>query len=725
MNTKELHFSKTIKNWDEAIPLGNGDIGCLIWNSSNKLRFSLDKGGIWDCSNPPEDQENFNYSDLKKLVQTKQQKTINKKYDDCYFNPTPTKLPAGKIIIDLRVKENVVSTLDFQKAEAFFKIGDILIKSFVHANENYGMIFIDKKDIKVKIENPKFGKKRRLRFKSFFKGTVQSLKSIHYDKALFNKQTDGDIEYQYFKQYTYDSCYGIVLASKETQGGILFAYTIGVEKSGNFIYDAKELLKSALNLGYDKAAEEHRKWWESFWKQSSITVPDKFIEQQWNFNNYLLAGCSRKGKLPMPLQGVWTADNGSLPPWKGDYHHDLNTQMSYTSYLKANHVNEGEAFLDYLLDMSYVGKRFAENFYGVDGLCLPSVMDIQGHALGGWCQYALSPTNQLWLCCIMARHYYYTRNKDLLVKKIYPYMCKVGKFLFNILEEIDGKYKLPLSTSPEIHDNSLSAWLTPNSNYDLALMRAFCENMITLSNEVGEKEKAKLFQQRLMKFDYLSVNEENVLMLSSDESPYESHRHHSHCMSIYPLRTLRYDNRRNIEIIDSTIRNLEKFGIKNWVGYSLGWMAQFYIVQKNGDKAFDMINKFYRYFCTDNGFHSNGDYRRKTECQQRCRLFTLEANFVATDAIQEMLLYSESDGIELFPALPENWDSAEFCGFLAYGGVVISSKLENRKIVYLKLHANDDIKINILSSQKYEFAFELPETLILKKGETISFSCNK
>lgn len=725
MNTKELHFSKTIKNWDEAIPLGNGDIGCLIWNSSNKLRFSLDKGGIWDCSNPPEDQENFNYSDLKKLVQTKQQKTINKKYDDCYFNPTPTKLPAGKIIIDLRVKENVVSTLDFQKAEAFFKIGDILIKSFVHANENYGMIFIDKKDIKVKIENPKFGKKRRLRFKSFFKGTVQSLKSIHYDKALFNKQTDGDIEYQYFKQYTYDSCYGIVLASKETQGGILFAYTIGVEKSGNFIDNAKELLKSALNLGYDKAVEDHRKWWENFWKQSSITVPDKFIEQQWNFNNYLLAGCSRKGKLPMPLQGVWTADNGSLPPWKGDYHHDLNTQMSYTSYLKANHVNEGEAFLDYLLDMSYAGKRFAENFYGVDGLCLPSVMDIQGHALGGWCQYALSPTNQLWLCCIMARHYYYTRNKDLLVKKIYPYMCKVGKFLFNILEEIDGKYKLPLSTSPEIHDNSLSAWLTPNSNYDLALMRAFCENMITLSNEVGEKEKAKLFQQRLMKFDYLSVNEENVLMLSSDESPYESHRHHSHCMSIYPLRTLRYDNRRNIEIIDSTIRNLEKFGIKNWVGYSLGWMAQFYIVQKNGDKAFDMINKFYRYFCTDNGFHSNGDYRRKTECQQRCRLFTLEANFVATDAIQEMLLYSESDGIELFPALPENWDSAEFCGFLAYGGVVISSKLENRKIVYLKLHANDDIKINILSSQKYEFAFELPETLILKKGETISFSCNK
>ena len=54
----------TIKNWDEALPLGNGDMGCLVWNSADKLRFSLDKGGIWDCSNPPENQENSTYADI-------------------------------------------------------------------------------------------------------------------------------------------------------------------------------------------------------------------------------------------------------------------------------------------------------------------------------------------------------------------------------------------------------------------------------------------------------------------------------------------------------------------------------------------------------------------------------------------------------------------------------------------------------------------------------------
>lgn len=74
MNTKQLYFNKTIKNWDEAIPLGNGDLGCLMWNKSNKLRFSIDKAGIWDCSNPPKNQPDFNYSNLKQLVKNGEEK---------------------------------------------------------------------------------------------------------------------------------------------------------------------------------------------------------------------------------------------------------------------------------------------------------------------------------------------------------------------------------------------------------------------------------------------------------------------------------------------------------------------------------------------------------------------------------------------------------------------------------------------------------------------------
>lgn len=724
MNTKALHFDKTIVKWDEALPLGNGDIGCLIWNSSDKLRFSLDKGGIWDCSNPPENQDNFTYENIKHLVAGKKTKQLKKKYDDCYSNPTPTKLPAGKIILDLGVKKNIISDLDLETAQAQLTVGNITVKAFVHALDNYGLIEINKTGVKLTVDNPKYGKNRKSRFRFLSAGNVQSLKNLHYPNAEFYNITENNINYQYFIQPTNDCCYGIMTAKYEYNGKTLIAYTVGAGKNKDFVNTCRETVASAIKTGYEQAFSGHKKWWEKYWKQSSITLPDKLLEKQWYLNNYLLASCSRKNKFPMPLQGVWTADNGSLPPWKGDYHHDLNTQMCYTSYLKANHLEQGECFIDYLLNMADAGKRFAKSFYNADGLCLPSVMDIEGHALGGWCQYALSPVNQLWLCQIMARYYDFTKDKDYL-EKIYPYMQEVGRFLLSILENKKGVYKLPLSTSPEIHDNSLKAWLTPNSNYDLALMRCFADHMIKLSNEIENTQAALEWQKHLNKFEPLAVNENDILMLSPDESPSCSHRHHSHCMSIYPLRTLEYTKPENRKIIDSTIRDLEKHGISEWVGYSVGWMAQLYIIQGNGEKAVKMLHDFFNCNCTDNGFHVNGDFKFKTKFKMKYRLFTLEGNFIAADAIQEMLLYSEWGRLKLFPAIPTDWKNAEFENFRAFGGLLISCKLVDGQIRYLKITAAADCSFEIendLSHLTANKAIDYYKKITLSQNETLILS---
>lgn len=724
MDTKTLHFDETIQNWDEALPLGNGDIGCLIWNSPDKLRFSLDKGGIWDCSNPPEQQDNFTYADLKNAVQRKKQKAIRKKYDDCYGNTTPTKLPTGKLVLDLGVKDNVVSELNFETAEAALSVGDIALKSFVHAKANYGLIEINKCKIGLSIENPQYGGPRKPLFQMPFHGTVQSLKNLHYPPAEFFKEMQDGVEYQYFIQPTHDRFYGIITAKTEQNGKTLIAYTVGAGRDKSFVTSGIDAVKQALQTGYPAAFDTHKAWWAGYWTQSQIALPDKLLEKQWYLNNYLLASCSRQGAFPMPLQGVWTADNGSLPPWKGDYHHDLNTQMSYTSYLKANHLEQGACFIDYLLDMADAGRRFARSFYGVEGLCLPSVMDIEGHALGGWSQYALSPVNQLWLCQIMARYYYFTKDTAYLAK-IYAYMQEVGQFLMGILEEKDGVYKLPLSTSPEIHDNSPKAWMTPNTNYDLALMRAFMEDIIKLSTAVKNEASVSLWEERLAKLEPLAVNGQNVLMLSPTESPFASHRHHSHCMSVYPLKTLEYTTPRNRIIIDSTIKDLEAHGISQWVGYSVGWMAQLYIAQKNGEKACEMLHNFFNYNCTKNGFHVNGDFKKQTDFLMKYRLFTLEGNFIAADAIQDMLLYSEWGKIRLFPAVPSSWKDMEFRRLRAYGGALISSRMQNGEIIYVEMEATADCTLcleNDLTHLKTDSVYVSPFEINLKQGERIIFS---
>lgn len=718
MDTKSLHYNKTITKWDDALPLGNGDIGCLIWNRANKLRFTLDKGGIWDCSDPPENQENFTYEDMKNLVADKNEKKLQEKYDDCYNKPTPTKLPAGKIILNLGTRKNIVSDLNFSSAEANLQSGNTTVKSFVHANENYGLIKVNKTGIKLKIDNPKFGKIKKHAIKFSSKGTTQSLKNLKYPNSEFFSEAKNSIEYNYFIQPTNDNrFYGIVTAKTEQNGQTLIAYTVNMGNNRNFVEESKKIVTHAIKTGYEKAFEEHKKWWTEYWQKSSITIPDKILEKGWYINNYLLGSCSRKHHFPMPLQGVWTADNGSLPPWKGDYHHDLNTQMSYTSYLKANRLEEGESFIDYLLDMTEAGRNFAKTFYNADGLCLPSVMDIEGHALGGWCQYALSPTNQLWLCQIMARYYYFTKNKTYL-DKIYSYMTEVGKFLLCILEEKNGVYRLPLSTSPEIHDNSIKAWLTPNTNYDLALMRAFAEDMINLSKEVQNDTAAEEWQNHLKKFEPLSVDKNGVLMLDPDTSPFTSHRHHSHCMSVYPLKTLEYTTPENKRIIDSTIKDLENHGRSAWVGYSLGWMAELYIATGEAEKARKMLQDFFNYTCTKNGFHANGDYKRKMEFSMKYRLFTLEGNFIATDAVQDMLLYSEHGKIKLFPAVPNDWNDAEFTDFRAYSGLLISAKTENKQISYLKIKAEADCSF-VIENNLTHLSPTFSNSIHMKKGEEL------
>lgn len=699
MREYKLKFSHTITAWDEAIPLGNGDLGCLIWGKANELRFSLDKSGIWDCSNPPEEQDGFTYANLIDLVSKRKQRKINKIFDDCYANTTPTKLPTGRLVLDLGVNHEVMSELDILTAESKVAVDSIVVKSFVHATEDYGLIEINSDKITLHLEAPKYGIKGKKTRKRFAKGISQSLSNLRYDVVEYHSIKVGDIEYNYFIQPTNDGAYGIFTASKAMSGNTLIAYTVASANDGKELFNiAKVILDKAIGVGYIEAIKSHSKWWSEYHSRSEISLEDKTLEHRWYLNNYLLGSCSRKGKLPMPLQGVWTADNGDLPPWKGDYHHDLNTQMSYTSYLKANHLEEGESFIDYLLNMSDAGERFAKKYYGVDGLCLPSVMDVQGHALGGWAQYALSPTNQLWLCLIMARHYHHTCNKDYF-NKIYPYFNKVGDMILGLLNEVDGYYRLPLSSSPEINDNRLSSWLKPNSNYDLALIRAFMSELATLSEIACDESNKVFWLMHLDKLEALAIDDRKVLKISRDRTLDISHRHLSHCMAIYPLRTMRYEGD-NKAIIDSTIADIEALGKKYWVGYTYGWLANLYIVQRNGDKAYKLIRDFFDYFCTANGFHVNGDFTDKTDCGMKYRYFTLEGNFLATDAINNMLLYSESDGTILFPAIPEKWRNISFKNLRGCGGILISAELTDGKVSYLRIVAENDITVNLLADDK-------------------------
>lgn len=691
--SSDLHFNRPIRQWDEAIPLGNGRIGCLIWGESDHLRFSLDRTDIWDVTPQPETLDPaFTYETLVARAKSGDTAGVRALFDAPYNAVTPTKLPAGKLIFDFGKCSNVVSHLDLASAEARIElVGKGVLYAYHHACENVGMVRVDLPEsaFSFQLENPSFGMLGEeytyvydVNKRDICNGSLQQLK---YPRP----ELGSDAGMRWFCQRVSDSfAYGIVLAWTQRDGGTEIAYTVTNSNDGeNWLEDAKGRVNRILAAGYGAVREDHLAWWRNFWNASAIRLPDAFAEKNWYITNYLLASCSRKGSEPMPLQGVWTADNGQLPPWKGDYHHDLNTQMSYYSYAKANHLEQGESFIDYLWKMVPVARNFARNFYHSEGLCLPAVMDIEGKALGGWPQYSLSPTQQLWLCQSFERHYRFTGDRDFLRDKAYPYLKESAECILGLLSlNENGHYVLPLSTSSEIHDDEQESWLTPNSNYDLALMIYIFRQLERLARELNNGEDAR-WSEVLAHMPPLAVNERNVLMLSPDESLAESHRHLSHAAAIHPMRIMDYDDPADRKVIDATVHNLEQLGHGFWIGFSFTWMAELYAIQGNGEGAAYMLRTFWENLCSPNGFHLNGDYMHRGVSQYRYRPFTLESNMCAADALQEMMVGTEDNTIRIFPAVPARWleEGCSFEDLRGEKGVLISAWAENGTVSCVQL----------------------------------------
>lgn len=693
-----LVFPKTIERWDEAIPLGNGICGALIWGSANALRFSLDRGDIWD-STPFEGiyEKEFSYPHMVKLAREGNIDEIRRIFSAPYDLALPSKLPVGKLIFHFSCDENVYSTLNLERAEACVEIGGhIRIESILHARQQVGLIKIEVSDTEFsyEIENPPYsvaGQQTPGHIVADSLNTA-SLEQLYYPAPELVSDKN---KKSFIQEISPEFSYGIFVMEKRKDGFVEIAYTVATSCDGaEWKKRTWEILKGALEQGYDAMLQSHMSWWKEYWAKSSITLPDSLFEKNWYLTQYLLASCSRKGAYPMPLQGVWTADDGKLPPWKGDYHLDLNVQMSYYSYLKANHLEEGEALIDYLWKMADCGRQFARSFYHSKGLCLPSAMALTGEPLGGWAMYAFSPTNQLWICQLMERHYRATGEKHFLEKKAYPYLKETAEFILGLLEERDGEYYLPISSAPEVHDDNIEAFVTPNSNYDLALMRYLFGILSDLAQELQNGEENE-WKEVLRHLPQLAVNEKGSLKLSPDEELQESHRHFSHVMAIHPLRLLPYEGEENCRTIDATIFDLERLGTGYWVGFSFTWMAELYAIQRNGNGAAYQLEIFWKNHCSPNGFHLNGDYKKRGTSTFHYRPFTLEANFCAADALQEMLLQSEDNMLQLFPAVPDEWkdETVAFVHFRAERGLLVSASMEQGIIVSIVLEPEYSVDI--------------------------------
>ena len=175
-----------------------------------------------------------------------------------------------------------------------------------------------------------------------------------------------------------------------------------------------------------------------------------------------------------------------------------------------------------------------------------------------------------------------------------------------------------------------------------------------------------------------------------------------------------YEQEDDRKIIDAVVEDYERLGSGMWVGFSFVWMAHLYAVQGNGEGAYEQLRIFWESFCSPNGFHLNGDYKRRGYTTFHYRPFILEANMYAADGLQEMLLQTRKGRIDLFPAVPENWKEKEeetaFEHFRGEGGILVSARMKGGKDCQARLEAEQEQEVSLWFNGK-------ERKLFLKAGE--------
>ena len=683
-----------ISRWDEGLPLGNGTIGALLFGDE-KVVFSLDRAGLWDLTPPPEwSHPEYNYETMVKLVRSgmagneEDWKKYKKIFDGPYSYSAPTKINAGKLIFDMDVTLDTVFTLDICDGVASVKDKNGEIVTFVSADKKVGVAICDKK-FNFKVEFPEYYYAEETKDNLHQKVT----KGLGYNQAIVKNLDNVTIYEHVMKDGT---CFGIAFCVQEINDKKLIRYYVFNEKDVTSAEDDIVCTFTSAKGNFDELLKSHKEWWKDFWAESEITIPDPMLEDLYYKSYYLFGSGSRTGSYPMPLQGLWTACAGELPPWKGDYHHDLNTQITYMSYLRANHLDAGYSFVEYLWGLRDRYKRFAKEFHGVDGIIVPGVSDRDGNPLGGWSMYSLSPTMSIWLAKSFSDYYEFTGDVEFLKEKGYPFFRGVCDAILSIMYEKDGKLYLPLSSSPEYNDANTNSFMEEWSNNDIQLVNFGFEKIIELGKILGTDESK--FENALKKLDKHFVNDRLVLCLDNKGNMIETtHRHHSHIMTIYPLKTIKPIDDESKLLIERNLLHLEDLGWGQWVGFSYPWFAGASAAGYHANRALFHLQMFARCFCYDNGFHLNGDFKKYGVSLFHYRPFTLDANYMFCDAIQEMLVQDDLGYLNLFPCIPNEWkgETIEFKNFLCRGGIYVSATCKDSKTVKLSITTKKESKIKI------------------------------
>ena len=687
-----LFYNKKAKYFEQALPVGNGRIGGLVFGNTKKERIALNEDSLW--SGYP---KGLNKEDAADYLDEARKAVFAKDYQrakdimnrDMHGYWSDAYLPFGDLIIEYSKcsKRNYRRSLDISTGVAVTEADGFKETVFVSHPAQLMVVNIKSEagiSFKVRLESQLQHSVKAVEDALVIEGQAPEIcMPPYYSTARPIIQGSKGIKFcgavKVLGNAVFEKDCIRVSNQKETTLLVSLATSYVDFKS---LPDADSYARAFSffknTKPFDALLKEHKEDFSQLYNRVELILEggrtdlptDKRIKQMnktgddfglvallFNYGRYLTISGSRPGTQAMTLQGIWNTKVRA--PWSSNYTTNINTEMNYWCTDIANLSECFEPLTDLAEKLTANGEKTAKCYYGCGGACAHHNTDIWGMANpagypdgdGNASQYAPWNMCLIWILNQLYEHYLYI-DSDEYKSRIIPLFEKSLEFLNGFLIEKDGELVTCPSISPEntFKDNGKSSSLTYMPSMDRELIFDFFENCRELGLDAPHINQVKPASDGRIP-EWAEEFEETEV----------EHRHVSHLYCIYPSRFIQGD-----ELNKAAEKSLNKRGFGG-TGWSLGWKVCLWARLNNGDNAFRLIKQQLKYInpCRKAGL-AGGSYPNLFDAHPP---FQIDGNFGVCAGIAEMLKNE---------ALPDCWNGS-IKGLKTYGGKEISYKFKNGK----------------------------------------------